>query len=538
MAYKQQTVIDGSYMVLPIRPTARKKTVSIVGKERLLYDFKAHIDFLHPKFYMYLPVGRFLGEEVTLSSEPEIDLAFTFTDRIPKPTAAMAPERPQIHFSAPYGWLNDPNGLVYHDGLYHLYYQHNPIGVCWDNMLWGHAVSRDLIDWKDLGCAAFPDEKGICFSGCGFYDKDNRSGLGAVRNPPLLFHYTAAGNCSGLSKGEPFTQCLLYSLDGGMTLQKYEKNPILPHIVAENRDPKIVWCEELSCYVMALYLDGAEFALFTSGDLLHWEELQRITLAGDGECPAFLRLAIEGSGEHRWVLMGACNRYLVGSFRDGVFVSEQEPLSYHYNASPGVRTAYAAQSFDNMGERQVRTMWQELPTPYSCFCGQMTLPQEMALRRVGDCLRLVAWPIHELTAYYEETVSDTFDLNEKPYVRNLVPAAYDLSLSLSEGEGELSVSLFGCCFHVSLTKNRLCFGKEEIPLRLTEDAVSLRILSDTCGLEIYADGGLIYTTTYGLADYGCNSLTLTASGGCVKGALTLHRLKSIDPSDSRQYHKA
>jgi len=133
---KQRTIIDGDYLILPIDPDAPKTTVSIRNENGLLYDFKAHIEVQRPQLWMYLPVARFRGEEVILSADPDTDLALTFTDKVPAPTAAMAPERPHLHFSAPYGWLNDPNGLVFHDGLYHLFYQHNPVGVCWDNMFW------------------------------------------------------------------------------------------------------------------------------------------------------------------------------------------------------------------------------------------------------------------------------------------------------------------------------------------------------------------------------------------------------------------
>ncbi len=141
--------------------------------------------------------------------------------------------RPQFHFSARQNWLNDPNGLVFYDGLYHLFFQHNPSGIQWGNMTWGHAVSKDLVHWDQRPNAIEPDSLGTIFSGSAALDEQNTTGFGTKDNPPLVAMYTAAG--------KPFTQCLAYSLDKGKTWKKYDHNPVLDHIVHENRDPRIFW---------------------------------------------------------------------------------------------------------------------------------------------------------------------------------------------------------------------------------------------------------------------------------------------------------
>ena len=233
-------------------------------------------------------------------------------------------DRPQFHFTAKQGWLNDPNGLVYYDGEYHLFFQFDPLLRGADaSKAWGHAVSADLVHWRQLDPALLPDALGPIWSGSAVVDCDNTSGLGRPGKLPLVALYTAAGGKSSESEGHAFTQCLAYSLDRGRTWTKYDHNPVLPQVVAGNRDPRVVWYAPTRRWIMALYLDGDHFGLFASPDLKAWTPIQTLTLPGSGECPDFFEMPVEGTGknshERRWIFSAANGQYQAGTFDGTTF---------------------------------------------------------------------------------------------------------------------------------------------------------------------------------------------------------------------------
>ena len=234
--------------------------------------------------------------------------------------------RPQFHFTAQKGWLNDPNGLAFFGGEYHLYFQHNPKGTQWGNMTWGHAVSTNLLEWNQLEHALHPDAFGTMFSGSVVVDWKNSGGFQTGKDPALVAFYTAAGDTSPESKGKPFTQCLAFSNDRGRTWKKYDKNPILGNLGEGDRDPKVFWHEPSHHWVMPLYIGEKDPSklnkegkpvtrnvclFYTSTDLKQWtfaskfgEELY--------ECPGFVELAVDGGTRgSKWVLWGASGDYWV-----------------------------------------------------------------------------------------------------------------------------------------------------------------------------------------------------------------------------------
>jgi fructan beta-fructosidase len=288
---QRELIASKRYLHLPIKNDAplRRMTVRVDGQEVRAFDIELADG--EPDWWAFLDVSAWSGKQLVLGVDrlredsrglEQIQLA----DEVPDAAGVYGERlRPQFHFSARRGWLNDPNGLVYHDGEYHLFFQHNPYGWKWCNMHWGHAVSTDLVHWTELPIAIYPDALGTAFSGSAVVDVKNTAGLQSGKNPPLICIYTAAG--------EKFTQCLVYSNDNGRTWTRYEQNPVLEQLVHGNRDPKVFWHEPTGRWVMALYLDKDDFELFASPDLKKWE-------SGCRTCACRGRLNVPNCSSCRW----------------------------------------------------------------------------------------------------------------------------------------------------------------------------------------------------------------------------------------------
>ena len=298
--------------------------------------------------------------------------------------------KPSLHFTPSYGWMNDPNGLVYHDGIYELYYQHNPRGIDWNCMTWGHARGTDLLHWEDLGDVLEPDENGLMFSGCAIR---NDRGLLGLPKDALLFFYTAAGHSSRESKGKPYTIRLAYSTDGGNTLIKKdgicEAGEIMETLAAENRDPKVFWHEESGAYILVLWIENNDFGIWRSEDLEQFTMTQRVTLESGSECPDLFRLPVistkEGgreTGEEKWVFWTAHGYYYVGSFDGYEFHQEQERRCAS-QMGPDVVLPYAAQTFSGP-EKVLSVSWLRTKCVGGRTTGMMSIPKEFSLIRNKD----------------------------------------------------------------------------------------------------------------------------------------------------------
>lgn len=371
--------ITKKYLMLPLNNNS--DTQQLLFKDssgNVLYRINAKINKESPVYYNYLNMSPYIGAQ--------LDAEFTQLNELPDSgTLYKEINRPQVRFSAKYGWLNDPNGLIYINGTYHLFFQHNPAGNEWGNMHWGHAISNDLLHWREVDIALYPDDMGTMFSGSAIYDEHNVTGLGY----PILLYYTAAG--------DPFTQCMAYSLDGGYTFIKYEKNPVIPHIIGSNRDPKVIYCNELNKYALVLYLDGNTFAIFTSDNLLDWEMIQKIDLPGDAECPDFYPLTIDN--ERKWIFSGASDYYYIGTIKDGQYVPEQSIKRLHKGDSQN----YASQTYSGTGNRVIRISWNRQGIQNECFNMHMSFPIELSLKRADDSsINLCAEPIREIVDLYTD----------------------------------------------------------------------------------------------------------------------------------------
>lgn len=314
-------------------------------------------------------------------------------------------ERPQLRFTARRGWSNDPCGLSYYRGEYHLFFQHCPGSRSpgnWRNQHWGHAVSTNLIHWRELGTVLTPDSLGSVYSGSAVVDRMGSAGFGT--NAHVLV-YTAANHAKN-----DYTQCLAWSLDG-RRYEKFAGNPVLPQVAFENRDPKVFWHAPTGRWIMFLYaIRNARqaFRVFSSADLRHWEE--ESCQEGDPfsgrfdpghrylyECPECVELKVEGEDAKRWVIWGASGMYSVGQFDGTAFKPEEERVWFEPELMG--RRYYAAQTFSAMPDgRTVLMAWLTLSTTNAPFTQGLSIPQELGLRRTEEGLRLTRRPVAEYAA--------------------------------------------------------------------------------------------------------------------------------------------
>ncbi len=299
---------------------------------------------------------------------------FSFSESIPK-CEAKTGSRPRIHFTANAGWINDPNGMVFHNGTYHLYFQCNPFNNQWQNMSWGHAVSTDLLHWQQQDTVLYPDETASIYSGSGI---ENKRGELSLPKDALLFFYTyATKNKDGETKRR-FTQKLAYSTDGGKTLVK-KQGTFIDTICAENRDPKVFYHEASSAYICLLWLEGNTYAILRSKDLTSWEETQRVTFAPAWECPDLFVLPCPATGEKKWVFWSADGYYLLGSFDGRTFHAEQEMKHAYATNLP-----YAAQTFSGTGKDTISIAWLRTKDEGMPYRGAMSLPRLFSLIKKND----------------------------------------------------------------------------------------------------------------------------------------------------------
>ena len=521
------------YLLFGVRFDAPSRSITFYENGTFVFDIDVCIAAEEEADAVYaLDMRRFAGRTLEVRGLPEGAVPVP-AEEPPHPTNLYTERcRPRLHFSADTGWINDPNGLVWDGSVYHLYFQHNPVGRCWGNMHWGHAVSEDLVHWQQLpGEALHPDETGTMFSGCGVLDADNASGLGDGQTPPLLFYYTAAGGANELSRaaGTPFTQCLAVSTDGGKTLVKYATNPIVPHIAGNNRDPKVVWCAAQDRWYMALYLDGNEFALLRSEDLLHWEDFQRLELPKDTECPDFYPLCEESTGEEYWIFSAAADYYLVGRLdAQGRFVPVQPVQRLHCGAH-----SYAAQTFFNTADgSRIRMGWCTAKFPGTPFNGSMNTPTRLTLHRKNDTLYLCAQPIEAFSNLRQEAVPPQWHADGSRRTLQTPGALYELDWSFVPVK-DAEISLAGRILHLDAAAGVLRCAQDEkeytVPLFAAADGrVHLRIIADTATVELYAGEGESFAV-FALPEPGAanDTVTVCAADAFADEALTVYPLRPI-----------
>lgn len=488
---QQREIVAGKrYLNLPVRDGAPKRRFRIVVEGKVVRDAVVPLADATPDYWMFLDLEPFRGKTLSLQVErlPEDSgalAAMEQSDEI-KGAADLYREalRPQVHFTTRRGWNNDPNGLVYHAGEWHLFYQHNPYSTRWDNMHWGHAVSPDLVHWQELPVALYPDALGPCFSGSAVVDTENTAGFQTGTEPALVCIYTAAGN--------PTVQCLAYSLDRGRTWAPYAGNPVLPQIIGGNRDPKVIWYAPGRCWIMALFLDQNDYGLFSSPDLKRWERLSTVTIPGSSECPEFFEVPVMGKpGESRWVFYGGNGLYLLGRFDGKTFTVESGPQALHHGSC-----FYASQTYNSAPDgRRVLIGWGTVSMPGMPFSQMMTFPVDLSLRATDAGLRLHVVPAPEISRLHERSVelgAQSVPVGETP-VAGLEGEAFHIRAEFATGEATaFGLSVRGVAITYDAQAQRLDCGGRSAALPAEGGQVQLEIIADRTSLEVFANGGRVY----------------------------------------------
>ena len=510
--------IRSSYLIFPVNTLAVSKTLCLSDGGQPLYSLKIKLDYVSPDHHVYIDVSRFAGQTLQLSITPEMPLRFREADTMDLEDPYGQPLRPQIHFTTKVGWISGSCGLVFSDGVYHLCYQHNPAGSEWSNMHWGHAVSTDLIHWSEQPDVLFPDSRGMMYSGSAIVDERNVLGQNSDDRKAIALFYTTT---------QPFCQNLSWSTDGLKTITHHSKNPVVRHIECVNRDPKVVFCQELNCYLMVLHLQNSLYCFLRSTDLIHWTQHQRIHLESDNECPDFFPLCDE-QGQRHWILIGANDHYLVGRFEGVRFVPEQETLFLSYG------TSYAGQTFSNMpGGRTVRMVWDRWHLPAREFSGQLGVPTELSLHTISGLYYLAANPIAELRQLitHSRCMQDTALSPEQPLHVDLQDAAQLLRIrAVHQSSGALSCRIFGRSFRLDFAKNQLSLGDYSAPISVSGRDLDLTVIVDRCSMEFFIDGGVSQLTVLNqrtICDRNLPTLTLEAASALTLDTLEVHALQSI-----------
>jgi sucrose-6-phosphate hydrolase SacC (GH32 family) len=416
--------------------------------------------------------------------------------------------RPQFHFTARRGWLNDPNGLVFHRGEFPLCFQHNPDGTEWGNMTWGHAVSPDLVHWRELEPAIRPYDGGTVFSGSAVVDSGNTSGLGEGAEEPLVALFTHAR--------EPFGQALAYSNDRGRTWQLHDRGRrVLDNLGRDGgeRDPRVFRHEPTGQWVMVLWAGKDTAGLFTSPDLTHWTHASWFTAPGFYECPDLFELPVEGEpAASRWILHDASFTYWVGGFDGRRFTPEAGPIRGEYG-----RNFYAAQTWNNLPGRRVQIAWMRGGAyPAMPFNQQMSFPCKLTLRRTPDGLRLCRVPVAELGRLGERMLFEnrlTLRPGSNPLAR-LEGDCFDIRLEAEAGSASVvGLRVHGQDIRFEPRRGVLSAAGATAPLRPGGPAVELRLLVDRTSIEVFADRGAVSMSSCFLPPAATTGLALYAEGG-------------------------
>ncbi|MCY8868443.1 GH32 C-terminal domain-containing protein [Bacillus inaquosorum] len=478
--------------------------------------------------------------------------------------------RPQYHFTPEANWMNDPNGMVYYAGEYHLFYQYHPYGMQWGPMHWGHAVSKDLVTWKHLPVALYPDEKGTIFSGSAVVDRNNTSGFQTGEEKPLVAIYTQ-------DREGHQVQSIAYSNDKGRTWTKYAGNPVIPNPGKKDfRDPKVFWYEKEKKWVMLLAA-GDRILIYTSKNLKQWTYASEFgqgqgSHGGVWECPDLFELPVDGNpNQKKWVMQvsvgngavsgGSGMQYFVGDF-DGTHFKNENPSDKVLWTDYG-KDFYAAVSWSDIPSSDGRRLWlgwmsnwqyaNDVPT--SPWRSAASIPRELKLKTLTGGVRVVQTPVKELQTIRgtsKKWKNQTISPASQNVLAGLSGDAYELHAEFQVSPG--SAPEFG--FKVRTGENQFTkvgydrkntklfvdrsesgnvtfnptfnTGIQTAPLKPVNGNIKMRIFVDRSSVEVFGNDGQQVITDIILPDRSSKGLELYAVNGGVKlKSLTIYPLKKV-----------
>lgn len=444
------------------------------------------------------------------------------------------PLRPQFHFTSLKNWINDPNGMVYYDGEYHLYFQHNPIGIKWGNMTWGHAVSTDMIHWKQLPHAILPYGKSTIFSGSAVVDEHNVLGKQVGKNKTIAAIYTAWGN----------GQAGAYSTDKGRTFNLLNNGGPIVKATGINkgeRDPNIFWHESSKKWIMVLWIKRAakegsaedkmgKVRIYTSVNLTDWTMASDFDREWVYECMNLVELPVDGNNKNKkWVVFDAGFHYEIGDFDGKTLTTDKQTLQGDFG-----KGFYAAQTFNNSPDgRRVLIGWmansngadEKEGMPFS---GQFSFPSKLDLRTTKDGLKLYRWPIKEIESLYSKTqqFKNLTIEKAKEKLADVKAELMDLSIEF-EPKDSLKLTVRGLDINYNRRNESFEYGNLKIPAPILDGKVKLRLLVDRSSLELFANDGASVATFFAIPKADNLSVVVSGGGESKINSLVIHELKSI-----------
>ena len=549
----------GKYLLLPVQDDAPEAKVGVISGNTQV-GVMANVRLARERVDYYVPfsLAGFEGKDVKIDIQGMPAEAVCWKNMKLSDTFDLSNKekhRPLYHHTPAYGWMNDPNGMFYKDGVWHLCFQHNPYGSVWGNLSWGHSTSTDLVHWKYEGDPVMPDAWGLIFSGSAVVDKDNTAGFG---RDAIVAFYTSA---KPTPWGDNQMQCLVYSTDGGKTFTKYENNPVLTSTERDFRDPKVFWYAPGKHWVMMLAV-GQEMQIYSSANLKDWKYessfgAKQGAHGGVWECPDLVELPVEGTKEKRWVLIcninpggpfgGSATQYFVGTF-DGKKFTNQYPTKTKWMDYG--KDHYATVTFSNApGGRCVAMGWMSnwqyaAIVPTKQYRSANTIARDLSLYRQGGDLLLRCAPSKEIEAARQAKNSlKKFDVKDAYSIENLLDGnegAYEIELeiknngaekmvfTLQNAKGE-SVLMYYDVATRQFVMDRSDSGETSfsrdfpaMTVAPTPDVndVKLRLFVDRSSIEAFGDGGKFVMTNLVFPSEPYNSMKFES----VRGSFTVKEM--------------